>query len=620
MIKKILLAFSMAAFAFALTACGGGDYPRRTDETNTLYVGYQADSFPTSFMPWLSREGIAPTVSSMVYNTLFTYNDETGGFDPIIGKEWYYVCPDGEPILTEEGDIDYERLNEIYDSPDRSYLPVKIVIHDDVTWSDGTPLTVEDIHFTLDTATNNAISNHAGALAWTADLQHRYRDGRLIRQGIFTYENGAAEQGYHIAEEDKDTVMYLHVDKILGAVTSLFTTILILPEHIWGPIISADNPLNSRNPEGELLEQYQNPVGSGPWELDTERSGSQQIILHRRDEYHRRSEDGGPLYNVETIRFQLYQEINVAIYALLKGHIDVLNSSVSSNYMRLFEGKDELFVSNAPGIFTQSLVLNVNPVSSERNPIRDLLADKDFRKAIALAVNQQQLIDLVLNGAGSPGCPGLMPSHLDDFYNPDSCSLPRDPDERLTLANEILDGIVPERDDSGYRLLDGERVAFDVLGHPGEQDLVSFLEVQMEKIGIEVNYAVKGARPERTYLYNSRFDMTLQGVIFSLQNVDIMYRAHFVQLGETSNYGRLQNETLTTMIERMRRTLDLNEKYDLIYDTQPLIASEFYKIPLYTANVITVARTDRYTNWQVETGASVFNTTSLENLVRVEEE
>jgi len=213
-----------------------------------------------------------------------------------------------------------------------------------------------------------------------------------------------------------------------------------------------------------------------------------------------------------------------------------------------------------------------------------------------------------------------MPSHLDDFYNPDSCSLPRDPDERLTLANEILDGIVPERDDSGYRLLDGERVAFDVLGHPGEQDLVSFLEVQMEKIGIEVNYAVKGARPERTYLYNSRFDMTLQGVIFSLQNVDIMYRAHFVQLGETSNYGRLQNETLTTMIERMRRTLDLNEKYDLIYDTQPLIASEFYKIPLYTANVITVARTDRYTNWQVETGASVFNTTSLENLVRVEEE
>ncbi len=618
--KRILIAFTLTVFMFAVIACGGGDYPRRTDDSNTLYVGYQADSFPTSFMPWLSREGIAPTVSSMIYNTLFSYDDETGQFDPIIGKEWYYVCPDGEPILTDEGDIDYERLDEVYASGDRNYLPVKIRIHDDVTWSDGTPLTVEDIYFTLDTGSNNAVSNHAGALAWTADLQHRYRDGRLIRQGIFTYENGAAEQGYHIDEEDKDTVMYIHVDKILGAVTTLFTSILILPEHIWGPIISEDNPLNSRNPEGELLKQYQNPVGSGPWELDTDRSGSQQIILHRRDDYHRKADDGGPLYQVETIRFQLYQEINVAIYALLKGHIDVLNSSVSSNYLRLFEGKDDIFVSNAPGTFTQTLVLNVNPVSSERNPIRDLLADSDFRKAIALAVNQDQLIDLVLNGAGQRACPGLMPTHLEDFYNPDSCPLPRDPDERLALANEILDDIVPEHDASGYRLLDGERVAFDVLGHPGEQDLVSFLEVQMERIGIDINYAAKGARPERTFLYNSRFDMTLQGVIFSLENIDIMYRAHFVQLGETSNYGRLQNEELNEKIETMRRTLNLHEKFDLIYETQPLIAQEFYKIPLYTANVITVARTDRYTNWQVETGASVFNTTSLEKLERVEGE
>ena len=46
-------------------------------------------------------------------------------------------------------------------------------------------------------------------------------------------------------------------------------------------------------------------------------------------------------------------------------------------------------MSNAPGVFTQTLVFNLNPVSSERNPLRDLLANVEFRKAMALAINQE---------------------------------------------------------------------------------------------------------------------------------------------------------------------------------------------------------------------------------------
>ncbi|HBG00866.1 MAG TPA: hypothetical protein DDW87_04750 [Firmicutes bacterium] len=64
----------------------------------------------------------------------------------------------------------------------------------------------------------------------------------------------------------------------------------------------------------------------------------------------------------------------------------------------------------------------------------------------------------------------------------------------------------------------------------------------------------------------------------------------------------------------MRFTLDLNAKYDLIKKIQPLIAAEYYKIPLYTSNVISVARTDRFQGWQVVQGATVLNGTSLENL------
>ncbi|NLL48363.1 MAG: ABC transporter substrate-binding protein [Firmicutes bacterium] len=617
MVKRLMLLLVVSIIIIPLVGCQVATQSHRPDP-DTLYIGSVQTSFPSAYMPWLSREGIAPTIAGLLYDSLFSYDEESGTFLPSIGLEWYYVDEDGIPIVTEDGAIDYARLEEAYGGPEHQYLAVKVIIHDNITWSDGEPLTVEDVYFSFDIATNNALSNHAGALAWTSDLRHAYTNGVLTQKGLFTYDHGAAQQGYEIAEEDRDRVIYLHVNKVLGSLMPLFTSVLILPEHVWAPVVSFENQLNSTSPNEEILYRYRNPVGSGPWVLNAEESNSQQIVLHRRPDYHLTKEDGSPLIELDTIQFMLYQEINVAIYALLKGHIDLLGNTVSSNYLRLFANEEDIFVSNAPGEFIQTLVFNVNPVASEQNPIRNLLANKEFRKAMALAIDQEELVDKVLDGAGRKESAGLMKASLVDFYNPLADTLPTDAEKRLAEANAILDQMMPERDSAGYRLLDGKRVTFQILGSPGEQDLISYLQIQFQKIGIEVQYAAKGAQPESTYLYTSRFDMTLHGVTFSLSNIDIMYPAHFSTLGRTSNYGRLVNEELNEAIHEMRFTLNLNTKYDLIKEIQPMIAKEYYKVPLYTPNVISVARTDRFEGYQVVDGSTVFNSASLQNLRKTE--
>ena len=72
----LLLALVMV---LPLCACGKTDNAQcRNDKTNTLYVGYVGTSFPSSYMPWQSRDGIAPTISSILYSTLFSYDDMTG--------------------------------------------------------------------------------------------------------------------------------------------------------------------------------------------------------------------------------------------------------------------------------------------------------------------------------------------------------------------------------------------------------------------------------------------------------------------------------------------------------------------------------------------------------------
>lgn len=608
-----------------LSGCQQVDYPCRTDPTNTLYVGSVQASFPSAFMPWLSRDGIAPTLASMLYSTLFSYDDETGGFEPSLARNWSYVDPEGTPIVTESGGIDYDRLEtegvkttvNPQNGKEEKYLTVRIELDARARWSDGQPVTADDVYYTLDIARNNYLSNHAGALAWTADLLHLYSNsGQLQLQGLFTYNHGAADQGYIIDESKRDQVIFIHVRGVLGAVTSLFTTVLILPEHVWQPIVNRESQLNCRNPNADMQYLYQHPVGCGPYVLDVAASGPSQIVLQRNELYHLTEDDSSLLYNVETIRLILYQELNVAIYAVMQGHIDMLDAGLSPNYVRLFEGRNDLFVSNAEGTYVQSLVFNVNPVASEQTPMRNLLANQTVRQAIALAVDTDMLIRLVANGAAKRVSAGLIRESLADFYNPNADILGGNHDEKLEQANDLLDPILPEKDSQGYRLLDGERLSFTILGHPGEIELISFLEIQLQKIGIQIQYQAKGSSPETTYLWTSRFDMTIQGVIFSLANVDIMLNAHFVAQGRTSNYGRLVDEDLAAGIEEMRTTLNLNRKYQLLFDLQPLIAQLYYKIPLYSSEIISIARTDRFTGYEIVPGATVFNTTNLQQIQR----
>ena len=601
--------------ATALAGCGTSIAERRTDDSSTLYVGEVSTAFPTSFMPWLSRDGVATTVASMVYNTLFTFDEETGDYLPTIGKEWCYTDLEGNELRTPEGEIDYDAVEEYYSQTSEDYMVVKVTLFDNATWRDGEPVTVEDIYYTFDIATDNALSNHAGALAWTSDLKHKSEKGVLKTQGMFTYDRQDHWVDYPISEEEKDTVIYLRVSKVLGAVATLFTSILILPEHIWQPLVSETEQLNNASPSGEILYQYEHPVGCGAWTLDVSHSGRQMIVLRNRgEEYHLKAEDGSNLYKVDTIKLVLYMDENTAIYALLKGYVDMLDSSMSSNYLRLFEEEENIRVLNVAGTSTQTLVMNVNPQEQYKTAAREILMNKDVRQAIALAINQEELVSKVLNGAGSTASAGLMLENQTELYNPEADILSGDYEQRVQQANDILDKIYPNKDSSGYRLANGKKISFEILANPGELELVSFLQVQLQKIGIDVQYKAEGSMAEDTYLFDGDFDMTFQATIFNVSNVDVMYRSHFVSTNRTSNYGRLADEALTAKIDEMRTTLNQTAKYDAVKEIEVMIANLYYKVPVYASNVISVARTDRYTGYVAGPGETCFNLDTLENL------
>ena len=609
------------ALLLAMVLAAGGcsvHVERRVDNTPTLYVGEVMPAFPTSFMPWQSRDGVAPTIAGLLFNSLSPYDEVSGRFNPGLARKWYFVDLEGNPITLPCGGIDYDRLEQVYGGDDTSYMIAKFYLFEDATWSDGTRVTVEDVFFTFDLASNHAMSQHAGALVWTNDLLHIYEGGRLVRQGMFTYDRGAAEAGFNISTEDRYTIIYFHVAKVLGGIVPLVSTVLILPKHIISEIICEQYPLINRNPTYAQTAAFTNPVGSGPFLLDRDNTSAQKITLIRRDEYHIRAGNGGILFQPERIVFILYQDINVAIYALKRGHIDVLNAGISANFVNLFDNNEDVGVMRSEGLFVRTLVLNMNPPSTHMTPFRELLTDRNFRRAIALAICQEELVDMVLNGAGITYSQGLVGTRQ-PFYNPASRIIEGGTEQDLAEANALLDAIIPERDSGGYRLLNGRRVSFEIIANPGEQTLISYLQVQLQRIGIDVVFRAAGANPENTFLFPGNFDMTLQGVSLTMSNIDIMLEAHFVNLVRSSNYGRFTDPDFAEAVRSMRMTLNRNNKFALAEDIQLMIAGEYYKIPLYSADVISIYRTDRFTNFQLVPGARAFNHLSLQNLVFVME-
>ena len=605
-----------------LSGCSGDTSiaERRNDKSSTLYVGYVGSSFPTSFMPWLSRDGIAPTVASMVYNTLFSYSEESGEFEPLLGKNWCYVDLEGEPLTKDgsyEGENDYDKVEEYYSQRPEDYMVVRVELFDNIFWSDGKKMTVEDVYYSFDVATDNALSNHAGALAWTADLRHESKNGELVTQGMFTSEHPDLSGTYPIMSGEEDTVMYLLVNKVFGAVTTLFQTILILPEHIWKPLVNQNEQLNNKNPQGEFLEQFENPVGCGPWLLDGNETNSQMVTLVRNPNYHLKDPSGEMLYKVEKIKFLLYLSANTAIFAIRKGYIDILDSSISSNYAALMEKEEDIEVIRTEGTGINCLVLNINPTPPFDSGMKMLLDNVEFRKSIALAIDQEELIDKVLDGAGRKASPGLIMETNELLYEPKAGGDEESLESKISEANKILDSMFPNKDSEGYRLVDGSRISFQVLTAAGAQDLVAYLQKQLKRIGIELVFQASGSTPETTYLYRSNFDITTQGVILSLANADVMYRAHFVTTERSSNYGKYKDQEMTDLIEDMRHTLNRNKKIDLIKALQIKTAESYYKIPLYTADVLSVARTDRFTGYVAMAGSTAFNNESLKKLKQV---
>jgi peptide/nickel transport system substrate-binding protein len=173
------------------------------------------------------------------------------------------------------------------------------------------------------------------------------------------------------------------------------------------------------------------PVGTGPFVYDEYVVGS-RFRASRNENYWKQDPEGRELPYADAVEVRIIPEAQTRINGLESGELDIAHTSNGQLVDRLRNNDDVDEIEIDKFGETNYIMLNVDegPDSNSNPAIRDV----NVRRALAMAINQQQLIDTVGGGIGRPANGPFPPGttgYLEDTGYPEY-----DPEEAERLVTE----------------------------------------------------------------------------------------------------------------------------------------------------------------------------------------
>lgn len=248
-------------------------------------------------------------------------------------------------------------------------------IRDDIVWSDGTPLTAEDVAYTLNLYKNN---------------------NAYLPQNYLTLIDG-----------DVRMIDATHVEFDTLGPTGLYSGEApymydyILPKHIFEQVEAGNCPDGSDPCTPKSFDNVPN-VASGPFIIQEYEVG-QFVRMVRNPEW------TGTEPQVDELIFRIYRNEDALSQALKQGEVDFAYF-FSPNIFNSLIGEPN--IETAIGKIPSFSEIGMNTGSAYQEPEGDFvphgdghpaLTDVTVRRAIRMAINSQELVDRVLLGYGIPG-------------------------------------------------------------------------------------------------------------------------------------------------------------------------------------------------------------------------
>ncbi len=320
---------------------------------------------------------------------------------------------------------DMELVGDLAESYDVDGETWTFQLNPDFAFSDGEPVTAEDVVFTYE---------------------------MLVEDGT-NFDLSTVKEVR--AEGDTTVVFELNEpDSLFGPLTAL---IGIVPEHAYGSDYS------------------DNPIGSGPYKIVDKQIG-EQVIMEANEHYPQEM-------HYKKLTFLLADE-EAAIAAANAGEVDVLKVS-HNNADQQIDGM-ELEVRESVDTFAVVLPVtesgNTGVTVGEKVEVgNDITADPAIREAITVGLDREELSELVLNGYGHPAwsVADELPWEVDFSFD----------DGQVEQATQILkDAGWEDTNGDGIVDKDGTEAVIPLMvpsTDPTRVDLGEVLAVQAEQFGIK---------------------------------------------------------------------------------------------------------------------------------------
>lgn len=177
-----------------------------------------------------------------------------------------------------------------------------------------------------------------------------------------------------------------------------------------------------------------------PYQLETQ-PPAQRMLARRNPYYWKVDPEGNQLPYIDTVAFTDVQNNEIVTMKAMAGETDFQARRIDpSNYPLFMENRERGNYRVLRDVSPGSVVLYVNPHSRDEE-IRPFLASRDFRVALSLAINREE-INFILFADMAESSRGIA-SHYDPYYLPefDEGYLEYDP----ARAEALLDGLGLER-------------------------------------------------------------------------------------------------------------------------------------------------------------------------------
>lgn len=355
-LKRAIALVLAVAMATALAGCNIAEFRGQTAQVPRFVVTSLSD--PKTFNTILSTE--ENEALDLMYDGLLSTNGLTGEL---------------EPGLAESYEI----------SPDQLHITFKL--RDGLKWSDGEPMTVDDVVFTY----NDIIFNE-NIPSSSADIF------RIGAEGKFPV----------VRKVDDRRVEFVSPEPFAPLLR--FAGSPFLPKH------ALEKYIRSTGPDGKprFLTAWgtdTNPkeiIGSGPYRIKSYQPG-ERVILERNPYYWRKDAQGNQQPYIEQYVVQVVGSTDASLMQFRSGGTDA--EGITPDYFALMkqqekQGRFKIY-NGGPTLSVSFLTFNLNKGKLNGKPVVDPIKARwfnslEFRQAIAHAIDRPTMINSIYQGLGVP--------------------------------------------------------------------------------------------------------------------------------------------------------------------------------------------------------------------------